>query len=276
MILPKIHRGQSNPYIKKYWVIENSSVVTNKITDPMIPDGHLEILLIEGNGMSFKLENNVFNLSSGIYLIGQLKGKGELRLLAGTKAHFIKLYQWSTPLATNFSLVELTNKVIPFSELNKSLDTKLKRFHPSLEIDKIVEVLTLTLYDRSKINSGFNLIYGSCKKLITHNKDFRSIKTEILSDHNISDRTLENKFKQHVGLTPKQFSMTIRMRKIVEELMYDTTSSSLTNIAIKNGFFDQSHFIRSFKSIFNTSPGQLELDNYFIPNSKESFRYYTI
>ncbi|MGD1839974.1 MAG: helix-turn-helix domain-containing protein [Thermonemataceae bacterium] len=266
----------SNRIIKKYWVIENSNNEYDRLTKPMISDGCVEIMILEGNKISMKINEEEQTYLPGLYVAGQLNGMTELRLYPSTKIHFLKLYPWVNPILTNFYLVDITNRCIPLIELNKSLDKKIKRYNPSTEISKIIEVVIELLEYQSSTNANLNIILESCRKILRDEQDFQIIKKEILQDFNISAKTLENKFKRHIGLTPKQFSMTIRMRKVVEELIYNRTSESLTTIAHKNGFFDQSHFIRSFRALLGAAPTQLALDSYLIPYSDEHFRFYTI
>lgn len=264
------------PLIKKYWVIENLSGSLNKLINSMISDGHLEILFVEGKGVSVHFKDEIANLHSGVYLTGQLRGKGKLCLFPETKLHFIKLHPWACMLITDCPLNELTNRIVPLSDLNPFLNSKLRGFNPSAEIERIQEILTSDLLEGSTANRSLEILHGAALQLMASDGDFRLQKQQIMFDFNISDKTLENKFKQHVGLTPKQFSICIKMRKIVEKMIYEEYHLSLTSMALENGFFDQSHFIRTFKSIFETSPSQLQADHYFIPNSKEHFRYYTI
>ncbi|MEO1022380.1 MAG: helix-turn-helix transcriptional regulator [Bacteroidota bacterium] len=266
----------TNTHIKKYWVIENPSAVLNKILPPMIGDGHLELLFIEGNGASLNIDRTEFVLSEGIYLTGQLKTEGELCLFPETKMHFIKLYQWANLFISRFPFFDLSNTVIPLSELNTSLNTRLSHFNPSNEIEYILNTLLAEFDEHAKVTNDYASIRYSCLLLATSDSDFSSRKKELLNKLSISDKTLESKFKQHVGLTPKQFSLTVKMRRIMEDLIYKRTDYSLSRLALEHGFFDQSHFIRSFRSLFKTSPRQLDVETYFVPDSQESFRYYTI
>ena len=277
-LMNKIESQSRNflPLIKKCWVIENLSERVDKLTHPMISDGHLEILLVEGSGGSVQMEQNTITLHPGRYLIGQLNGKARLCLFPQTKLYFVKPQPWASMLITDCPLIELQNGIVPLSSLNSPLDAALRQFSPLAELVKIQEVLTEYLWQRSRGNSNYNMIYGAALKFMASGQDFRIQKQYALDQFNISDKTLENKFKRYVGLTPKQFSMCIKMRKAVEEMIYEKSHANLTNLAIKSGFFDQSHFIRSFKSVFKTTPGQLKADDFFIPNSKEPFRYYTI
>ena len=59
-------------------------------------------------------------------------------------------------------------------------------------------------------------------------------------------------FKNTTRLSPHQFILKIRINKALE--MIKLKSLSLTEIALVNGFYDQSHFTHSFKRVVGISP----------------------
>ena len=61
------------------------------------------------------------------------------------------------------------------------------------------------------------------------------------------------KFSKNIGLTPHKFLLQNRTRK-AQRLLSDNQTLSMTEIALKAGFYDQSHFIRHFKSIVGLTP----------------------
>ena len=119
--------------------------------------------------------------------------------------------------------------------------------------------------------------YEPCSYLYeSSNSNYQQVKKRILEELDITSKTLETKFKRHIGVTPYQLFMTIRMRGVVEELIHNPSQTSLTSLAYKYGFFDQAHFIRSYRRLLNSVPSRICADGLLIPNSNEAFRYYTI
>ena len=62
------------------------------------------------------------------------------------------------------------------------------------------------------------------------------------------------KFKEKTGLTFGDYLLRQRIAVAVDLMLY--SSKNLTEIAVKSGFYDQSHFIRHFKRFFGVSPFQ--------------------
>lgn len=68
----------------------------------------------------------------------------------------------------------------------------------------------------------------------------------------VSQDTLERRFRRIVGASPKQFATIVRLRRAVE---LSRESDSLTMLAVDAGYYDQSHFIRDFRAITGDTPG---------------------
>jgi AraC-like DNA-binding protein len=75
--------------------------------------------------------------------------------------------------------------------------------------------------------------------------------TDLASSLNVSLDVLEKRFRKIVGASPKQFSSTVRLARVLKEKQNHT---SLTNMAIDLGYFDQSHFIKEFKLFTGQTP----------------------
>lgn len=66
---------------------------------------------------------------------------------------------------------------------------------------------------------------------------------------------LERKFSNHIGLTPKEFASIQRFIYTYIDLK-ESTDKNYLSIAVQNGFYDQSHLFRNFKSFVGVSPLQ--------------------
>lgn len=71
-------------------------------------------------------------------------------------------------------------------------------------------------------------------------------------DLQVSEDTLEKRFRRIVGASPKQFATLVRLRRAVD---LSRESDSLTTLALDAGYYDQSHFIRDFRAITGDAPG---------------------
>ncbi len=69
----------------------------------------------------------------------------------------------------------------------------------------------------------------------------------LVTQYNISERQLERKFNEEVGLPPKTFLRILRFERAYR-LLRESTYEKLSDIAYDLGYADQSHFIRDFRA----------------------------
>jgi AraC-like DNA-binding protein len=87
---------------------------------------------------------------------------------------------------------------------------------------------------------------------LTQTKGIISLK-ELQQQTQLSERSLERKFKDTVGISPKMFSRIIRFQETLNQ-MRSNKYDKLSDIAYENDYADQAHFIRVFKEFTGFSP----------------------
>lgn len=78
---------------------------------------------------------------------------------------------------------------------------------------------------------------------------------ELADDSGYSRRHLARLFRSGTGLSAKGFSRVLRINEAVRGLY---SAPSLTALAQKLGYFDQSHFIHDFQSITSVTPSEYQ------------------
>jgi len=82
--------------------------------------------------------------------------------------------------------------------------------------------------------------------------DITSIK-EISDEACISQRQLERKFRNVIGVSPKHYLRLLRINRVIR-LIEQNQPMDLTSVAYFCGYFDQAHFINDFKLITGHKP----------------------
>ncbi|MCU6712249.1 AraC family transcriptional regulator [Paenibacillus sp. J5C_2022] len=78
---------------------------------------------------------------------------------------------------------------------------------------------------------------------------------QMCSNSGIHIRKLQRLFQQYVGVTPKWVIKLYRMQNVAEQLDKGY-SGGWMELALSQGYYDQPHFIRDFKSIIGVTPEQ--------------------
>lgn len=76
---------------------------------------------------------------------------------------------------------------------------------------------------------------------------------QMLQELNLTERTFQRIFKKYVGITASEYRRICQFQLAFYQLK-SGQFDKLTDVAYANGYFDQSHFIRSFKEFTETTP----------------------
>ena len=236
-------------YVRYFWTLEDDSLEFSDKTFKIMSDG-LPGLIFQENPKSF-LNLDDLELPQ-LFLYGQTTRYTEQKAMK--PYNNIGVYFQPTALKSIFGIDanELTNQHIDINELVKTHIT-----------DQLLN--TATYEQRIKVLSSFLIQQAEQRKTENEKvtfaseqlqRDFSLPKIQYLL--NLSERTLERYFKQHVGISPKLYTRINRFQSTLEN-MRQTHFRKLTSIAYQTDYFDQSHFIRDFKEFAGTSPKQFKL-----------------
>ncbi|MGR6128267.1 DUF6597 domain-containing transcriptional factor [Paenibacillus sp. SER-28] len=80
-----------------------------------------------------------------------------------------------------------------------------------------------------------------------------SVGVKELAEHEaISERQINRKFGQWIGISPKKFSEVVRFQSVLHSIKGG--GLDWTEMALKHSFFDQAHLIRDFRRFYGDSP----------------------
>ena len=121
--------------------------------------------------------------------------------------------------------------------------SSFKEAVPIIENHLIHAIYNSTPYDAIVADASVNIIRTNGS--ISMNK--------LYSAYDISERRLEQRFIESLGVSPKFFCRLVRFQNALKLL---NSGINLTEITYKCGYFDQSHFIRDFKLFSEVTPNK--------------------
>ncbi|TCD03226.1 helix-turn-helix transcriptional regulator [Pedobacter psychroterrae] len=142
------------------------------------------------------------------------------------------------------SNVELDHFFLP-SELRALQD----QIEAPESVQAKVSIVQSFLISRLRYNKP-DLLIGHAIEKIKMANGIISVK-DLSENLHISIDAFEKRFRKIAGATPKQFSDIVRMKSLIAQVHFN---HSLLDTALNAGFFDQSHFIRSFKGFTGQTP----------------------
>lgn len=167
-----------------------------------------------------------------------------IRFLPGCFNHFIKLP--ASDIAGQIISAELLIKkqIGQFSELLFVEHTTRK---------KITTAESFLLTRLIKTNAAHHPRLAAALQYILSGHGTVPIETKAAEF--ISPRQLRRLFQEYVGCSPKLFSRIVRFQQSLSDIQTVARSS----IFFDHGYFDQSHFIKEFKTFYGDTPSAASL-----------------
>ena len=248
-------------YVEYFWTLDSAKGQCDPLKFATIADGSPGLIFqVSPHGFAYQGEKKL----PIVYLYGQTTTCSQI--LVPPSFQTIGVYFYPHALKSIFGLDawELTDDC---------LDLKL---FPTLREYNLVE----RLLNLSDVSQRVELLCGYLYKLIVlHNSrvddkvkyTLANIKnmrknlplTHLWQDLGWSERTLERKFKEQIGISPKLFTKITQFQMALN-ILRSENYNRLTDVAYENFYADQSHFIRSFKEFTSLTPNQ------YLKNSKET------
>lgn len=254
--------------INKLWIFINHDTQAIEANKTIVPNGFFNIAFITGKGALVTFNKEVVELKQGIYFCGQATQSVGVDILPETKVIMVQLFPWSASMFTDFDMKECRNKIIPINRINKDFESGAITVSQGEE-NEVLDFLNGRFNDFLAKNEHTALVHESCV-LIMKNGGQGSI-TDLSRQLNCSSRHLQILFLKHLGLSPKEFSIIIKMRNAIDGIAYPPASidRSLTSLALDNDFYDQAHFNNSFKNIIKTQPRKFIPSRYILAFKKK-------
>jgi AraC-like DNA-binding protein len=240
------------PFIKYFWALESLNGNNSEKTFSAIVDGCPGAILLRTENEAFCDENK--KKLPGIFLYGQATTPVQLSTAGNFNAIGICFQPHALKSVFGMDADDLTSACVDLDFMTNKKGGKLsEQLLNTPSLDEQIKLLSFHLIDQAHLNhqkTDDSTRYALTQIAQSHGTI--SLK-ELLQKTKLSERTLERRFKQSVGISPKLFSRICRFQQSLAQLR-KSEYDKLSDIAYKNEYADQSHFIRVFKEFTGFSP----------------------
>jgi len=252
--------------VNKIWCLDNSigeSQIENKL---VLPNGCFNLAIVSGNAIEVHTSKSKYEMNEGFYFCSQMTNKVLVNIQPRTKVTIIQLQAWTLSMFPNYDLSNFTDSIIRINSSDLPFKTEIETDFNS-DISILVSILNFYFEELNTKNPNKNLIEKICGIIKLHNEEITV--SEIGKSLNLSQRLLQIKFKIATGLTIKNYIQILKFRKSVDQMVHsDLEKLKLTDVALYNKYFDQSHFIKKFKDVTKTTPKMFNSDSYFLSKKR--------
>jgi AraC-like DNA-binding protein len=257
----EIQPGNSlKPYVKCYYIYESASDVA--FEDTVFPSGCMEIIFNLGTGNWQTAAGDSFVTTPSIELWGQIIRPLPIKSIGKNTMLGIRLFPHGAAYFLNDKVSLFNNQVVDFRDLSgNAVNTLYSKLLETTSWNKriaLVEGFLLHQLSLSERRLSKVAVVNDVMNEIRQDDFFDNIEN-VASRYGITSRYLQKLFLQYTGLTPKLYSKINRFQNSLR--LVTKKDASLTAIAYDCGYFDQSHFIREFKSFTGITPSGYSLEN---------------
>lgn len=232
-------------YVQRILIIENFQV-TNPVVIPLYANGTPTLLFQTSKG---QINGN----SNYLTLFGQTVFPEMLRLEDSCTliAYFFEPY--SLYSLFGISPQELTDNPINLNLLEHSralqLQEQLLNAPSTAAMLKLIDDYVFSLI--TKIKSTVQLIKFATTKIVENSS--KAALKDVQNELCVTERTFQRIFDKYIGIPPNQFRKVCQFHAAFQQLQ-ERRFAKLSDIALEHGYFDQSHFINSFKEFTSITP----------------------
>ncbi|HMH20957.1 MAG TPA: helix-turn-helix transcriptional regulator [Puia sp.] len=250
-------------YIKRYYIFESDTDM--EFEDTVFPSGDMEVIFNLGEGTWESSEKNKFFRTPQIELWGQITRPLAIR---SRGRHTMLGIRFLTHSAAYFFKDEIGVFNDQVTDLGDIMGSPVKVLHAKLleakELNKRIELIENFLLERLAAGEKRSFRIDKVANILASIKNSSEAHmSDIASRHGITPRYLQKLIYQHTGLSPKSFNKISRFQLSLR--LIAKNDQPFTSIAYECGYFDQSHFIRDFKSFTGVTPSAY-LENKFPVN----------
>lgn len=243
--LPK---AELNPYIQSYLIIESTDGQVNSV----LPNTSLVMAFRYKGQISLLGNENDTKKNLSPAVISGLRKSQQLISYSHNTANILVIFKEAGihPFIKD-PLHELFNDSIDLDSLSgynnlPVIEEQLAAAGNNQQRVALIEKFLLAHLSASKADA---LILAALEK-IRLAKGILRIK-DLAHELCISQDAFEKRFRRFVGTSPKHFAHIIRMRSMLQAGL---DKQRLVELALETGYFDQSHFNKSFKQFTGQTP----------------------
>jgi AraC-like DNA-binding protein len=225
--------GNAAKAVDCYWLVRDNN--STRVKQKIIPDGFAEIIFHFGDPYRIDLDGR-WKLQGKRLLAGQITKSFFLENTGMSDMLGIKLKPTAPAHLFNIPMKKIVDKVI-------TLDKKIK-----IDVSNVDECF-------NELCKGYPSDHPADKAVdIIFSKKGMVTVMSICKELSVSERYLQQLFQKYVGLSPKFFARIVRFSYIFQ--LIKDNDPDWAQVVCEAGYYDQSHFIRNFKSFTGEDPSE--------------------
>lgn len=252
-------------YIKNYFIVDIDNPIDFLPNERVYPCGYATMVFHYGSPSKFQKKNSSKYIESNLVICGQQTNYYDLSLSGKTGMILIVFRPHGVKSFFNFPITELLNENLSLQELaiNEAVELEDKLFNSLNNEQRVIHLENFLIKRLITYGEGFSVHNNEFERVehaikIIENSKEKIKAQDIAHEVCLGIKQFERTFSKYVGINPKKFASIIRFQNVIQINSKD--KRNLSQIAVDNGYYDQSHFIHDFKSLTGLTPKAFFID----------------
>ncbi|WP_447767656.1 AraC family transcriptional regulator [Sphingobacterium faecium] len=190
------------------------------------------------------------------FVYGQLTQFNDIRSAGKLEMLIVVLQPHALYALLNLSAAELNNTIIPlnmiFGQEGKEIEDEVLSAPNLAQAITAIEQMLISRVNRFQqadrlIDRAINLIYHANGMIAV---------SDITKELPVTERQLERKFKEQIGIGPKKFMDVIKFQHFLKSMQKFPLDVKLSQVIYACGYYDQAHLNNCFKRHVGVTPMQ--------------------
>ncbi len=240
-------------YVKCYWAMRFDGHHGGSDVETILPDGSLEIVFNLADRFRRFHADGAVEIQPRSIVVGQMRRFVRIQPTGNVDLFGVRFHTSGAYHYLKCSLRSLTDRIVePDLIVGSTFRILEERMNVAGSTAARVDIIERLLLDSLPAAGSIEQVVEAVKDHINANNGVVSIR-ETARRFGVSQRQLERYFQDMVGVSPKFYSRVVRLQSITLASNMDGTAD-LADLALRHGYYDQSHFIREFAEFSGKSP----------------------
>jgi AraC-like DNA-binding protein len=246
------------PYIKCIWTLSSNAMPAEP--ERVFPDGCMELIFNLKTPL-VRISGNTNERQPKTFIFGQLTGALHLLPTANYSVVAVRFTPFGLSAFTNIPSLQFKGTEVTIENLwgeeGKELEEKVNTLTTANAVAAIQQFFITRL--KKHLTPHTLQPIGAIANTIMAENGAHTV--QYWAHHaNLSQRQFNRRFKNIVGITPKEYIKVVRFNKVLRHFNTDSPDS-MAMLAQQFGYYDQAHFIKDFREFTGITPGSFVHDS---------------
>jgi AraC-like DNA-binding protein len=242
-------------FVKCIWSLESDRPISGAPRERILPDSCVELVVHFHDPFRSHFANGASALQSRSFVAGQMKNFLEIEPAGRMGLIAIRFHARGAYLFFPTPLSAVTAALVELEEVwGEGAAEWTERIVLAGGMAARVRIVEEALLASLRQKNRYDRVVDRCLQLIDTAAGQVRV-AQLASEIGICNRQLTRRFKNAVGVSPKEFA---RVSRFLNGLRYlrGSPHHTMTQTALECGYFDQAHFNHDFREFAGMTPGE--------------------